>query len=55
MEGFLNNTRQNSKLNKKEAAAITQNETWIAISKLLLEGGFDMPFGGKVVVLSILV
>ena len=55
MEGFLTSTIQNSKLNKKEAAAITQNDTCRARLRLLLGGGFEMPVGVRVVALSMLV
>lgn len=42
MDGFLRSTIQNSKLNTKEAAAITPNNTTIVVSRLLRGGGFKL-------------
>ena len=42
MDGFLRSTIQNNKLNTKEAAEITPNNTRIVVSRLLRGGGFKM-------------
>ena len=55
MEGFFTSIMQNNKLNKNEAAAIKQNNTWRVRSRFLLEGGLEIPVGGRVVVLFMLV
>ena len=54
MEGFFTSTMQNNKLNKKEAAAIKQNNTWRVRSRFLLDDGLEIPVGGRVVVLFML-
>lgn len=56
MDGFLRSTIQNNKLNTKEAAAITWNNTTIVVSRLLRGGGFKLAVdeGEEVVLPSML-
>jgi len=56
MDGFLRSTIQNNKLNTKEAAAITRNNTTIVVSRLLRGGGFKLAVdeGEEVVLPSML-